>query len=113
MKLSTEEAVKRYKDRLFIIAFNVCQNPADADDAVQDAFIKYDTFKKSFDDETHLRAWLIRVTINRTKDITSSFWRKHKETLEDYMENLVFEEPEDSRLFEVVMQLPEKYRVAM
>jgi len=113
MKLPTEEAVQRYKDRLFIIAFNVCQNPADADDAVQDAFIKYYSLKKAFDDETHLKAWLIRVTINRAKDITSSFWRKHRETLEDYMENLVFEEPEDSRLFEAVMRLPEKYRIAI
>ena len=60
-----------------------------------------------------MKAWLIRVTINRAKDITLSFWRKHKETLEEYVETLVFEEPEDSRLFEAVMQLPQKYRIAI
>jgi len=113
MRLSTEETVSKYKDRLFTIAFNICQNPADADDAVQDVFIKYYSLNKEFDDETHLKAWLIRVTINRAKDITSSFWRKHRETLEEYMENLVFEEPEHGRLFEAVMKLPKKYRIVI
>ncbi len=113
MRLSTEETLTKYKDRLFTIALNICQNPADADDAVQDVFIKYYSLNKEFEDETHLKAWLIRVTINRAKDITSSFWRKHRETLEEYMETLVFEEPEDGRLFEAVMKLPEKYRIAI
>lgn len=113
MRLSTEEAVSRYKDRLFTIAFNICQNPADADDAVQDAFIKYYSLNKEFEGETHVKAWLIRVTINRAKDITSSFWRKHRETLEAYMETMVFEASEDGRLFEAVMKLPEKYRIAI
>lgn len=111
MRLSTEETVQKYKDRLFKIAFNICQNFADADDAVQDVFIKYYSLNKEFDDETHLKAWLIRVTINRAKDITSSFWRKHRETLEEHMETMVFEEPGDGRLFEAVMKLPEKYRI--
>lgn len=113
MRLSTEETVPKYKDRLFTIAFNICQNSADADDTVQDVFIKYHSLDKEFDDEKHLKAWLIRVTINRAKDITSSFWRKHRETLEEYMESMVFEEPEDGRLFEAVMKLPEKYRIAI
>ena len=113
MRLSTEETVQRYGDRLFRIAFNICRNPADADDVVQDTFIKYHSSKKEFDDETNLKAWLIRVTINRAKDITLSFWSKHKETREEYVETLVFEEPEDSRPFEAVMQLPQKYRIAI
>ena len=113
MRLSTEETLTKYKNRLFTIALNICQNPADADDAVQDVFIKYYSLKKEFDDETHLKAWLIRVTINRAKDITASFWRRHRETLEEYMETLVFEDPEDGRLFEAVMKLPEKYRITI
>ena len=34
-------------------------------------------------------------------------------TWEDYMEELSFEEPGDSRLFEAVMQLPERYRIVI
>ncbi|MCI9669018.1 MAG: RNA polymerase subunit sigma, partial [Oscillospiraceae bacterium] len=61
----------------------------------------------------HLKAWLIRVAINRAKDITASFWRKNKVNWEDYMAELPFQEPEDSRLFEAVMRLPGKYRTVI
>ena len=33
--------------------------------------------------------------------------------LEEYMESLVFETPQDSELFETVMKLPEKYRIVI
>ena len=69
--------------------------------------------KKEFDNEAHIKAWLIRVTINRSKDVSTSFWRKNKVAWEDYMETLVFEAPEDKSLFEAVMSLPAKYRTVI
>lgn len=113
MKLSVDETFQKYGDRIFSAAFSVCQNQADADDVVQDTLIRYYSIDKDFENETHLKAWLIRVAINRAKDITSSFWRRNKVEWEDYMDELIFEEPEDSRLFEAVMRLPEKYRTAI
>ena len=69
--------------------------------------------KKEFEDEQHLRAWLIRVAINKAKNLTLTFWRQHKVSLEDYMENLTFEAPESENLFEEVMKLPQKYRIVI
>jgi len=37
MKLTTEEAARRYRDRMFAAAFSACRDRSDADDAVQDA----------------------------------------------------------------------------
>lgn len=113
MRLPVDEVFRAYGDRLFTAAFNLCQNRADADDVVQDTLLKYYTLGKEFEDETHLKAWLIRVAINRAKDITTSFWRRNKVEWEDYMDELPFREPEDSRLFEAVMRLPEKYRLVI
>ena len=113
MKLTVEEAYRRYADRVFAAAFSVCRNQADADDAVQDTFIKYNASEDIFRDEEHLKAWLLRVAINRTKDIGTSFWRRNRVSWEEYMEGLAFEEPEDGRLFEAVMKLPDKYRTAI
>ena len=113
MRLSVDEVFRAYGDRLFTVAFNLCQNRADADDVVQDTLIKYYTLGKEFEDETHLKAWLIRLAVNRAKDITTSFWRRNKVEWEDYMDELPFREPEDSRLFEAVMRLPEKYRLVI
>ena len=113
MKLSVDETFRKYGDRIFLAAFSICQNRADADDVVQDTLIRYYSLSKEFENESHLKAWLIRVAINRAKDMTSSFWRRNKVEWEDYMDELAFEEPEDSRLFEAVMRLPEKYRTVI
>ena len=64
--------------------------------------------KKEFDTEEHIRAWLIRVAINKAKNITRSFWHRNKCNLEEYMETLTFETPESETLFDTVMKLPEK-----
>lgn len=113
VKLSAEDMYQKYADQLFSIAFTVCQNREDAEDAVQNTLITYCSIKKDFESEEHIKAWLIRVAINRAKDIRSSFWRRNKVQWEEYMESLPFEEPEDRRLFEAVMRLKEKYRIVI
>lgn len=113
MRLETEILMEKYKDHLFAVAFNICKNAADADDVVQDTFLQYHITDKQFENEQHIRAWLIRVAINKAKNINMSFWRLAKIPLEDYMETLTFETPEAENLFEEVMKLPEKYRIVI
>ncbi len=113
MRLATEILMEKYKDHLFAVAFNICKNAADADDVVQDTFLQYHITDKQFENEQHIRAWLIRVTINKAKNINMSFWRRAGIPLEDYMETLTFETPEAEDLFEEVMKLPEKYRIVI
>ncbi len=113
MRRETEILMEKYKDHLFAVAFNICKNAADADDVVQDTFLQYHITDKQFENEQHIRAWLIRVAINKAKNINMSFWRRSKIPLEDYMETLTFETPEVENLFEEVMKLPEKYRIVI
>lgn len=113
MRQSVQELFEKYQDNLYIIAFNVCKNAEDAKDVVQDTFIQYYSAKKEFDDEQHIRAWLIRVAINKAKNMNNTFWRRNKMSLEDYMETLAFETPESEELFETVMHLPEKFRIVI
>lgn len=113
MKQSTQELITLYQSSLFAAAFNVCKNAQDAEDVVQDTFIQYYISNREFDSEQHIRAWLIRVAINKAKNASRTFWRQNKLSLEDYMESLTFETPEDEHLFETVMSLPEKYRIVI
>lgn len=57
--------------------------------------------------------WLLRVAINKAKNVTMSFWRRRGVSLEDYAETLAFPSPEAGDLFEKVMKLPEKYRIVI
>lgn len=113
MRQSLHELAALYQDSLFAAAFNICQNAQDAEDVIQDTFVQYYTTKKEFENEQHIRAWLIRVAINKAKNVTRTFWRRNKISIEDYMETLTFETPESADLFETVMQLPEKYRIVI
>lgn len=113
MKQTVQELVALYQNNLFAAAFNVCKNAQDAEDIVQDTFIQYYTMKKEFDNEQHIRAWLLRVAINKAKNANHTFWRRNKLSLDDYMETLTFETPQSENLFETVMQLPEKYRIVI
>ena len=110
MQRTVDEVFAAYGDRIFAAAFSVCRNRADADDVVQDTLVRYYTHPREFESEDHLKAWLLRVAINRARDVSTSFWRKHTVAWEEYMNDLAFEEPQDSRLFEAVMRLPAKYR---
>lgn len=113
MRPTVDYVFRTYGDRLFAAAFSVCRNPADADDVVQDTLIKYHTLGKDYESEDHLKAWLLRVAINRAKDVAASFWRRNRVSWEDYMDTLTFAAPEDSDVFEAVMRLPDKYRLTI
>ncbi len=113
MREQIQELMRQYQNNLYAVAFSICKNSEDAEDVVQETFIQYYTTKNEFENEQHIRAWLIRVAINKAKNVNHTFWRKHKVPLEEYMETLTFETPESRNLFETVMKLPEKYRTAI
>lgn len=113
MRKSLEWLINEYQTNMFVTAFNICKNVEDAKDVVQDTFIAYHTSNQQFNDEQHIRAWLFRVTVNKAKDAIKSFWHRNKMPLEDYLETLPFESKEDSDLFEAVLNLPKKYRIAI
>ena len=113
MRQPVQELFVRYRNSLYAAAFNVCKNAQDAEDAVQDTFIQYYSSKKEFDNEQHIRAWLIRVAINKAKNTNRTFWKKNRTSLEEYMETLAFETPESEELFGAVMNLPGKYRIVI
>lgn len=95
MRLSAAEAYEKYADRVFGLAFSVCRDRADADDVTQDTFMRYLDRGQDYRDEDHLKAWLLRVAVNRARDVTRAFWRRNRVPWEDHMAELPFEEPAD------------------
>ena len=111
--ISSDEVVKKYIDMVYRLALSQTGSREHAEDVVQDTFIRYHTTNTQFADEQHIRAWLLRVAINKAKNVTMSFWRRRGVPLEDYAETLAFPSPEAGDLFEKVMKLPEKYRIVI
>jgi RNA polymerase sigma-70 factor (ECF subfamily) len=68
---------------VYKIAYRYVANPADADDVFSETFLTYFKKERSFRDEEHRKAWLIRVTINCAKDLlkSKSQWEELDEAL--------------------------------
>jgi RNA polymerase sigma-70 factor (ECF subfamily) len=113
MRINTETAAEKYRDRLFAAAFHICRNAADADDVVQETLLRYHKTDMEYENEEHLKAWLLRVAINQAKNVKRSFFRHRIVPLEDYMETLTFDSGDSENLFLEVMRLPEKYRIVI
>lgn len=113
MKPPLKMLIEKYRNNLYTAAFNVCKNAQDAEDVVQDTFLQYWSQKKEFETEQHIRAWLLRVAINKAKNKNNTFFRRNALPLEDYMETLAFQSEESSELFEAVMKLPGVLSTAM
>ncbi len=101
----------RHTTTLFKIAMIHLGNSIDAEDAVQEAFFKHLHKAPTFVDETHEKAWLIRVLINICKNMTRSFWRRRTVSLADQI--ISIEEPEERQMLSLVMQLPFSYKTVI
>ena len=113
MRMETQALAETYRDRLFAAAFQVCGNAADAEDAAQEALLRYHISEKQFESEQHIRAWLLRVAINCAKNVSRSFFRRNTVPLEDYMDSLEFDSGESREIFREVMNLPQTYRLVI
>ena len=106
------DAVAQHQDMVYRVALHWFGVPQDAEDAVQEVFLRLYTEKKTFDGPEHLRRWLLRVTVNVCKDALKSPWRKRRVPLDSIPEP-VFEQPEQRELYREVLALPEKYRTVL
>lgn len=105
-----EEAVRRYSDMVYRLAFLNTQNQFDAEDVFQEIFLKLFRYKESIQSEEHLKAWLIRVTINQCRTVMASKNRRHMVSLEVAEPVAKSEEEDYSEIYELVCSLPDKYR---
>ena len=108
-KIGTEKAeavFRRYADMIYRVALHNLDDPADADDILQEVCLTLLT-KKIPEDEEHLKSWLIRVTINKCRDLSRSFWRRNRKSIDDY-EDIEAEKPPE--IMAELQSLSESYR---
>lgn len=106
-----ETAYHRNADLLYRLALAELQRPQDAEDAVADAFERYLTAAPRFKNEEAERAWLIRVTVNRSRDLYRRRRIRTHEPLEAAETVGVTDEAKDVLL--ALSELPHKYRTAI
>ena len=59
-----EELVNRYERKIFRLTMNITRNREDAEDAMQDAFLKSYAHLKDFQEDSRFYTWLVRIAAN-------------------------------------------------
>ena len=108
-----ERAARTYGDMLYRVAYHALKNRADAEDVVQTALLKLYQQEACFESEDHMKHWLLRVTVNESRKLLRSFWRRTSVPLEEWRDGPVLEDPEKEELFRAVMGLEAKYRLTI
>lgn len=106
------EVIGRYQQMVYGTALAKTNSPADADDVFQEVFLAYFQSNKTFHDEEHRKAWLLRTTINHCRRITTGIWRRRTAPLEEDLP-VQFREPEENLVWAALMSLEDTYRLPL
>ena len=105
-----EKLISENEARLYRAALAVLGDRSEAEDAVQDAFLKYLEKAPALESPEHERAWLMKVLVNGCRTRLRSPWRSRSAPLSDL---LPAPEPEETQELEAMMALPRKDRLAL
>jgi len=105
-----EEIIKRTENQLFRFAIALMGNIEDAQDIVQDVYVKLIEKKPRFNDESHEIGWLMLVTKNLCKSrFRAARYRNTAELTEVY----TVDDREQREMVELVQSLPLKYKTVI
>ena len=105
------QVITKYADMVLRLALLHLKNRADAEDVFQDVFAKLFDKEQAFNDEEHLKAWLIRCTTNRCKNLFGSYWFRNKTSLDSL--ELPVEDKAEGEVISCLTQLPVPYRTVI
>ncbi len=105
-----KETIEKYSDMVYRIALTRSGTVENAEDIFQEVFIKYSQKSPKFENEEHRKAWIIRVTINLSKNMNNQVWNKRIINLD---ENISFETKEENDIFSIVCELPKNYKTVI
>lgn len=105
------EVYDRWKNTVYRTALAYCRSIQDAEDITHDVFLIRFTRAPELPDENAEKAWLLRVTVNRCKNLLKSFHRSKSVPLDEALH--VCETAEEHAVFDAVQELPAKYRLVV
>lgn len=106
-----ENAFIKYADMVYRLVFVRTKSKADSDDILQEVFLRYMKIWQKIETEEHLKAMLLRITVNCTNSLKTSFWFKHTEQLDENIS--VTDNVSETNVISEVLKLPIKYRTVI
>lgn len=105
-----EQMIEKYSNMIYRLAMARTGNRENSEDIYQEVFLRLAKKMPDFKNEEHEKAWLIRVTINCSKNLLNSAFLKHRTEID---ENISFETEERHDIYYAVQKLPQKYKTVI
>ena len=107
-------AFQKYGDTALQAAFCCLGNRADAEDVAQEVFFALHRKPRDFNDDEHLKAYILRAVINRCKNLRKSLWRKMRVSMDDAKESdLAAHSDSLNDIIKMIKTLPPPYNVVV
>ena len=103
-----EAAYDAFGPMIYRLAMVYLGRHADAEDAVQEVFVRLLRKAPAFAGQEHQKRWLLRVTANVCRDQLRGAWRKRTVALE---QDYPVDGPETFSVADAIVRLPEKYKL--
>ena len=109
-EINMKQIIDEYADMVYRIALTRCRCIENAEYVFQEVFMRFSIKNPKFESKEHEKAWLIRVTINLTKNVKESAWNRKVVRLD---ESIVFNTKEENDVYSTVCELPQNYRTVI
>lgn len=107
------DAMEQHGDAVYRLALCRLDSRADAEDVFQEVFLRLLRDTTDFRDAEHLKAWLLRVTVNCCNDLRRSAWFRRTAPLEAAPEAAAPMLDGHDELWQAVRALPDDLRTAV
>lgn len=102
-----EMMIEKYSNMVYRLALTRTNSKENSEDVYQEVFFRLSRKMPTFESEEHEKAWLIKVTINCSKNLLNSKFLKNTTEMRD---DIVFETKERHDIYYAVQELTLKYR---
>ena len=112
-QIAFTQLVETYQKPLLNLCYMYLHDRTQAEDAVQEAFLKAYRSLPAFRGDSHVKTWLMRIAINVCRDMQRSGWFTRINrfiTPEDLPERAAERDEDASLLADAIQRLPARYR---
>lgn len=102
----------RNADTVYYVCYSFMKNKPEAEDMVQETFLRLICAGKSFENERHEKAWLIVTASNLCRNALKRSWRRD-ESLEDNPNLTEKTDKLHNEVLEAIFSLPEDYKTVV
>lgn len=114
-----ETLIRQYGNDVLRTAYMYVKDSHTAEDIFQDVFIKVNQKLSTFEGNSSIKTWIIRITINACKDYLKSAWNRRVVPMMEYQEDAIISDTDykevenkdtNNLIKQTVLSLPAKYK---